>query len=187
MRTFVELVEKYADPELCPYPEYKGKPYYSIKYIENGEEYVGYSTYNLQVMSGFLKKYFMSSAMEKQEQVNTQSVNLTHTTYPNALESLKILESAKDENGCVPMSLVRLAFRNVLEQDRWIPVTERPPEIHKDVFVTDREVSDVYVSYYCGGGYWNTDTGGANNRIIAWRPLPEPYTEDEDEEQKSSN
>lgn len=68
MRTFVELVEKYVDPELCPYPEYKGKPYYSIKYIENGEEYVGYSTYNLQVMSGFLKKYFISSAMEKQEQ-----------------------------------------------------------------------------------------------------------------------
>ena len=68
MRTFVELVERYVDPELCPYPEYKGKPYYSIKYIENGEEYVGYSTYNLRVMSEFLKKYFMSSAMEKQEQ-----------------------------------------------------------------------------------------------------------------------
>ena len=118
MRTFVELVERYVDPELCPYPEYKGKPYYSIKYIENGEEHVGYSSYSLQVMSGFLKKYFMSPAMEKQEQINTQSVNLTHTTYPNALESLKILESAKDENGCVPMSLVRLAFRNVLEQDR---------------------------------------------------------------------
>lgn len=58
------------------------------------------------------------SALEKQEQVNTQSVNSTHTKYPNALESLKILESAKDENGCVPMSLVRLAFRNVLEQIR---------------------------------------------------------------------
>lgn len=119
------------------------------------------------------------AALEKQEQVNTQSVNLTHTTYPNALESLKILESAKDENGCVPMSLVRLAFRNVLEQDRWIPVTERPSEKYKDVLVTDREVSDVYVSHYCGGGYWPTDTGCANNRIIAWRPLPEPYQEKE--------
>ena len=61
MRTFVELVERYVDPELCPYPEYKGKPYYSIKYIENGEEHVGYSSYSLQVMSGFLKKYFMLS------------------------------------------------------------------------------------------------------------------------------
>lgn len=67
MRTFIELVERYVDPELCPYPEYKGKPYYSIKYIENGEEYDGYSTYSLQVMSEFLKKYFMSPALEKQE------------------------------------------------------------------------------------------------------------------------
>ena len=63
------------------------------------------------------------SAIEKQEQSNAQNVNSTHRSRPNALESLKILESAKDENGCVPMSLVRLAFRNVLEQDRWIPVT----------------------------------------------------------------
>lgn len=63
------------------------------------------------------------SALEKQEMSNSQNVNSTHGSHPNALESLKILESAKDENGCVPMSLVRLAFRNVLEQDRWIPVT----------------------------------------------------------------
>ena len=62
---------------------------------------------------------------------------------------------------------------------KWYPVEEKLPEIHKDVLVTDREVSDVYVSYYCGGGYWGTDTGGANNRIIAWMPLPEPYQEDE--------
>ena len=67
MRTFVELVERYINPEFCPYPEYKGKPYYSIKYIENGEEYVGYSSYSLQVISEFLKKYFISSALEKQE------------------------------------------------------------------------------------------------------------------------
>lgn len=79
------------------------------------------------------------SALEKQERSNAQNVNSTHRARPNALESLKILESAKDENGCVPMSLVRLAFRNVLEQDRWISVTERFPEIHKDVLVTDRE------------------------------------------------
>ena len=126
MRTFVELVERYVDPELCPYPEYKGKPYYSIKYIENGEEYVGYSTYNLQVMSGFLKKYFMSSAMEKQE------------------------------------------------QDRWIPVTERPPENKKKVLVSydteDGKKVDIsmFDKYGCLLGL-----------VSAWRPIPEPYTEDE--------
>lgn len=63
---------------------------------------------------------------------------------------------------------------------KWYPVKEKLPEIHKDVLVTDREVSDVYVSYYCGGGYWNTDTGGANNRIIAWMPLPAHYQEEEE-------
>ena len=58
------------------------------------------------------------SALEQQELSNAQNVNSPHRSRPNALESLKILESAKDENGCVPMSLVRLAFRNVLEQIR---------------------------------------------------------------------
>ena len=58
-RIFVELVVEYPDPELCPYKEYKGKPYYSIKYIKNGESYVGYSTYNLEVLSQYLKEYFI--------------------------------------------------------------------------------------------------------------------------------
>lgn len=60
-RTFVELVVRYPDPELCTYKEYKGKPYYSIKYIENGETYVGYGTYNPEVLSQYLKEYFISS------------------------------------------------------------------------------------------------------------------------------
>lgn len=64
-------------------------------------------------------------ALEKQEQTNAQSVNSMRTSRPNALESLNILEQAKDNKGCVPMSLVRQAFRNVMEQDRWIPVAEK--------------------------------------------------------------
>lgn len=60
-RTFVELVVEYPDPELCTYKEYKGKPYYSIKYIENGKTHVGYGTYNPEVLSQYLKEYFISS------------------------------------------------------------------------------------------------------------------------------
>ena len=160
MRTFIELVERYVEPELCPYPEYKGKPYYSIKYIENGEEYVGYSTYNLQVMSGFLKKYFMSSAMEKQE------------------------------------------------QDRWIPVTERLPETTDPVNVTwaNNDPVSYYedirgkrftatACYHRGKWWWYSavcqdllDEYGKSCmddeideaiEILAWKPLPEPYQEDE--------
>ena len=61
-RTFVELFVEYPDPELCIYKEYKGKPYYSIKYIENGKTYVGYGTYSPEVLSKYLKEYFISSA-----------------------------------------------------------------------------------------------------------------------------
>lgn len=61
-RTFVELVVRHPNPELCAYKEYKGKPYYSIKYIENGETYVGYGTYNPEVLSQYLKEYFISSS-----------------------------------------------------------------------------------------------------------------------------
>ena len=64
-RTFVELVVEYPDPDLCAYKEYKGKPYYSIKYIENGETYVGYGTYKPEVLSQFLKEYFISSVQSE--------------------------------------------------------------------------------------------------------------------------
>ena len=65
-RTFVELVVEYPNPELCTYKEYKGKPYYSIKYIENGETYIGYGTYNPEVLSQYLKEYFILSAQPEQ-------------------------------------------------------------------------------------------------------------------------
>jgi hypothetical protein len=64
-RTFVELVVEYPNPELCTYKEYRGKPYYSIKYIENGETYIGYGTYKPEILSQYLKEYFILSAQLK--------------------------------------------------------------------------------------------------------------------------
>ena len=61
-RRFEKIVVTYPNPDLCSYPEYKGKPYFSIKYEENEEHYIGYGTYNPEVLSNFLKEYFMPSA-----------------------------------------------------------------------------------------------------------------------------
>lgn len=114
-----------------------------------------------------------------------QSVNSTHIAYPNALESLKILESAKDENGCVPMSLVRLAFRNVFEQDRWTPCKEKMPAKPFGCFVTVMDTNPItqeefenILQYFVGwdGEQWNDADGEQIPcEVLAWRPLPKPY------------
>ena len=59
-RTFLEIVVSY--PAFCTYPEYEGKPYYAIKFEENGETIVGFGTYNPRVLSQYLQEYFLPSA-----------------------------------------------------------------------------------------------------------------------------
>ena len=58
-RTFQEIVVEY--PSNSTYPEYEGKPYFSIKYVEDGRSYIGYGTYNPEVLSEYMKEYFIPS------------------------------------------------------------------------------------------------------------------------------
>ena len=62
-REFIEILTQYFPDDLCPYPEFKRKPYYSIRYRENGEEFDGYGTYNIKVLSRYLKDYFFNTDM----------------------------------------------------------------------------------------------------------------------------
>lgn len=64
MKKFEEIIVSYHSDDIIPYPEYKGKPYFSIKYEENGEHHVGYGTYNPQVLSNYIKDYFMNVEKE---------------------------------------------------------------------------------------------------------------------------
>lgn len=43
-----------------------GRPYYSIIYLENGNEFEGYSSYDLKVISEYLKRYFGFAQPERQ-------------------------------------------------------------------------------------------------------------------------
>lgn len=58
-RRFEEIVVEYPPDDLCTYPEYAGKPYFSIKYEENGEHIVGFGTYKPDVLTRYLKEYFL--------------------------------------------------------------------------------------------------------------------------------
>lgn len=65
-KEFVEIVVSYPPADLCVYPEYKGKPYYSIKYRENGKEYyTGFGTYNIEILSQWIKEYFITGVQPK--------------------------------------------------------------------------------------------------------------------------
>lgn len=49
-----------------------GRPYYSIIYLENGNEFEGYSSYNLKVISEYLKMHFGFAQPEKRTDKRTE-------------------------------------------------------------------------------------------------------------------
>ena len=64
-RKFEGIVVEYPPAELCIYPEYKGRPYFSIRYEENGEHIIGFGTYNPEVLTRYLQEYFISDIQPK--------------------------------------------------------------------------------------------------------------------------
>lgn len=64
-RQFVEIIVRHPNPSIYKYKEYNIKPYYEIKYIENGEEVVGYGTYSPKMLSRYLKDFFMPSELDE--------------------------------------------------------------------------------------------------------------------------
>lgn len=62
-RIFQGIIVEYLT--ISTHPEYEGKPYFSIKYTEDGQDFIGYGTYKPDVLSEFLKEYFMTSAEQQ--------------------------------------------------------------------------------------------------------------------------
>ena len=68
-REFEKIVVEYPSEELCAYPEYKGKPYFSIQYEENGEHFIGFGTYNHDVLSRYLTEYFIMPEITRNKDI----------------------------------------------------------------------------------------------------------------------
>lgn len=62
-KKFIEIITTY--PVICTYPEYEGKPYFSIRYEENGEIIEGFGTYKPEVLSEYISEYFMGAKKGK--------------------------------------------------------------------------------------------------------------------------
>lgn len=67
-------------------------------------------------------------------------------------------------------------------QLQWIPVTERLPESSQDVLITRRTKTGtvrVTKAFYISSddeGIWVSERGTDTTGVIAWMPMPEPYT-----------
>ena len=59
---------------------------------------------------------------------------------------------------------------------KWIPVSERLPEVWKDVLV-HREGGIVHIDFQCNGGGWSCDDD-TKYRATHWMPLPETPKEE---------
>jgi len=73
-RKFEEIVVEYPPAELCTYPEYRCKPYFSIKYEENGEHIIGFGTYNPEVFSKYLQEYFITPTIIEADMAESEEV-----------------------------------------------------------------------------------------------------------------
>ncbi len=63
-----------------------------------------------------------------------------------------------------------------MNEEKWIPVTERLPREGVDVLVCN-SVGCIYISYldWHGEWYFSECCDVAIDGVIAWMPLPEPY------------
>ena len=89
-------------------------------------------------------------------------------------EILSILDNAKDDRGAIPMRLIRQAFDKLPD---WIPVSERMPRDGTwNIFTDGKNISverykaDAIDHFFPNGRWFQLED------VIAWMPLPTPYT-----------
>lgn len=85
------------------------------------------------------------------------------------------LECARDHEQLVSW-LTELQERR--EADRWIPVSERLPKSGNKAYLVTVDYG-LGVTTSCQRFFFNDEIGWNDDSVIAWKPLPEPYKEND--------
>jgi len=174
-RVFQGIIVEY--PSISAYPEYEGKPYFSIKYTENGQEFIGYGTYKPEVLSEFLKEYFMPSAQPRCEDAVSR------------FEVLRLIDySSHDLNDAVDNRYMQNEIKQLPsvtpKQPGWIPWgSGRFPEESGTYTVTAYDGTTkrvTYAKYQKRLKRWELTGARAYWKVVAWMPLPKPWEGDTD-------
>lgn len=103
-------------------------------------------------------------------------------------EAIKLIQGIEEDGRNVTSEHIEALSYAVshLEEDRWIPVSERLPNT-LGVYNVTRKIIEGETSYvisdacyFDGQNTWHADTGVNHGRpyitdVIAWKPKPEPY------------
>lgn len=140
-----------------------------------------YDAYDELLGLAGLKKKDTTELSNTELEKNTEESEMTNDDAIVILTLvINLLQYEVNDNNNRIIEAVNLAIDNLKTtrpKGEWIPISERLPDRHYEVIVTDAETNETYVSQYLGNGYWECDNGTFRNRIIAWQPLPEPYKE----------
>ena len=209
-RKFEGIEVTYPPEDACAYPEYKGKPYFGIRYKENGEEMIGYGTYNPEILSQYLKDYFISTT-KNDLVVDAVSRKELLKIYEDRFLELQKLKHLKDNKGAEDRQMGINYCINILkelssvtpQESRWIPMVRREPTdeekaeylaqngeelgymLENEMPLNGQEVlvsvGEVVSEDIFDEEFFNFESNDIEN-VDAWMPLPKAYEPQESED-----
>ena len=160
---------------------FNGKLYYSIVYEKDGEEHEGYSSFSLDVISDFLKEYFLPEPKQTDSGDDLirrrDAIDAMCSVCGNDCDKSKFVYDAPQWEQVIlcPEHYALSVLPSVQPEPQWTPCSKRLPDENGFYLVTDdsggpKETHESFFVKRDGDSvYWNF------TNVIAWKKMPDPY------------